>query len=151
MRIQFNKFEALADALVDRIGGGSFKRVKYSQATNSDQLWSMCEAMTVLPVAIVAISAGNLDELGLRRTLQVLVFIVTAAPRGIENEAAGIWRLNEEVLSKFLPETDDRGQLAPVQLLGVEFTPQSWAPVASPPNLSANVITISGIEFATQG
>ena len=67
---RFARLQDIAEGVADRIREiGDFKLVTYAQATNGEQVWKMLQAMTNLPVAIVAIGTADFDEEALKRQI----------------------------------------------------------------------------------
>lgn len=146
----FTPIQEIAEAIVARIRATDvFQHVTYAQASNGLQVWQMLEAMANLPCAIVAIGTVDYDNDALKRTIRPMIFIVGEFDRWLSGDAAGIWDLTEKVLSAFLPEMTDAGLNQP-EICGIEFVPESAVPIQSEENVSAYMITLSGIEFLTQ-
>jgi len=144
---RFARLQDIAEGVADRIREiGDFKLVTYAQATNGEQVWKMLQAMTNLPVAIVAIGTADFDEEALKRQIRVLVFVVGTFQRGTAAEARGVWQLVESVTDRFLPEMTPDGLVRP-EVCGIEFVPASWSPISSPGTVSACSLSLEGIEF----
>ncbi len=146
----FTPIQEIAEAIAARIRATNiFPHVTYAQASNGSQVWQMLEAMANLPCAIVAIGTVDYDNDALKRTIRPMIFVVGEFDRWLSGDAAGIWDLTEKVLSAFLPEMTDAGLNQP-EICGIEFVPESAVPIQSEENVSAYMITLSGIEFLTQ-
>lgn len=148
--MEYTPVKDIADALAEHIRTvGIFKRVTYAQASNGAQVWQMLEAMANLPCAVVTIGTVDYDSDALKRTIRPMIFIVGEFDRWLAGDAAGIWDLTEEVLRRFLPEESGDGLYRP-EICGIEFTPESAAPIQSDDNVAAYMITLTGVEFLTQ-
>lgn len=146
----FTPIQEIAEAIAARIRATDvFQHVTYAQASNGSQVWQMLEAMANLPCAIVAIGTVDYDNDALKRTIRPMIFVVGEFDRWLSGDAAGIWDLTEKVLSAFLPEMTDAGLNQP-EICGIEFVPESAVPIQSEENVSAYMITLSGVEFLTQ-
>lgn len=146
----FTPIQEIAEAIAARIRATDvFQHVTYAQASNGSQVWQMLEAMANLPCAIVAIGAVDYDNDALKRTIRPMIFVVGEFDRWLSGDAAGIWDLTEKVLSAFLPEMTDAGLNQP-EICGIEFVPESAVPIQSEENVSAYIITLSGVEFLTR-
>ncbi len=146
----FTPIQEIAEAIAARIRATDvFQHVTYAQASNGSQVWQMLEAMANLPCAIVAIGTVDYDNDALKRTIRPMIFVVGEFDRWLSGDAAGIWDLTEKVLSAFLPEMTDAGLNQP-EICGIEFVPESAVPIQSEENVSAYMITLSGVEFLTR-
>lgn len=146
----FTPIQEIAEAIAARIRATDvFQHVTYAQASNGSQVWQMLEAMANLPCAIVAIGTVDYDNDALKRTIRPMIFVVGEFDRWLSGDAAGIWDLTEKVLSAFLPEMTDAGLNQP-EICGIEFVPESAVPIQSEENVSAYIITLSGVEFLTR-
>ena len=146
----FTPIQEIAEAIADRIRAtDAFQHVTYAKASNGAQVWQMLEAMANLPCAIVAIGTVDYDNDALRRTIRPMIFVVGEFDRYLSGDAEGIWELTEKVLSAFLPEPTAAGLSAP-EIRGIEFVAESAAPIQSEDNVSAYLVTLSGVEFLTK-
>lgn len=146
----FTPIQEIAEAIAARIRAtDAFQHVTYAQASNGAQVWQMLEAMANLPCAIVAIGAVDYDNDALRRTIRPMIFVVGEFDRYLSGDAEGIWELTEKVLSAFLPEPTAAGLSTP-EIRGIEFVAESAAPIQSEDNVSAYLVTLSGVEFLTK-
>lgn len=146
----FTPIQEIAEAIAARIRAtDAFQHVTYAQASNGAQVWQMLEAMANLPCAIVAIGTVDYDNDALRRTIRPMIFVVGEFDRYLSGDAEGIWELTEKVLSAFLPEPTAAGLSTP-EIRGIEFVAESAAPIQSEDNVSAYLVTLSGVEFLTK-
>lgn len=146
----FTPIQEIAEAIAARIRAtDAFQHVTYAQASNGAQVWQMLEAMANLPCAIVAIGTVDYDNDALRRTIRPMIFVVGEFDRYLSGDAEGIWELTEKVLSAFLPEPTAAGLSSP-EIRGIEFVAESAAPIQSEDNVSAYLVTLSGVEFLTK-
>lgn len=146
----FTPIQEIAEAIAARIRAtDAFQHVTYAQASNGAQVWQMLEAMANLPCAIVAIGTVDYDNDALRRTIRPMIFVIGEFDRYLSGDAEGIWELTEKVLSAFLPEPTAAGLSTP-EIRGIEFVAESAAPIQSEDNVSAYLVTLSGVEFLTK-
>lgn len=143
----FISVQTIAEKIAEAVRAtGAFKRVLYAQASNGGQIWQMLEALANLPAAVVAIGTVDFENDGLKRTIRPMIFVVGEFDRYLSGDAAGIWSLTERALSAFLPTLTPDGLNQP-EICGIEFVPESIAPIQSDENISAYVITLEGVEF----
>ena len=145
----FTPIQEIAEGIAERIRKTErFQHVTYAQASNGAQIW-MLEAVANLPAAVVAIGTVSYENDGLKRTIRPMIFIVGEFDRYLSGDAAGIWELTEQVLESFLPEMTDSGLNQP-EICGIEFVPESAVPIQSEENVSAYLVTLSGVDFLTK-
>lgn len=145
----FTPIQEIAEGIAERIRKTErFQHVTYAQASNGAQIW-MLEAVANLPAAVVAIGTVSYENDGLKRTIRPMIFIVGEFDRYLSGDAAGIWELTEQVLDSFLPEMTDSGLNQP-EICGIEFVPESAVPIQSEENVSAYLVTLSGVDFLTK-
>lgn len=146
----FTPIQEIAEGIAERIRKTErFQHVTYAQASNGAQVWQMLEAVANLPAAVVAIGTVSYENDGLKRTIRPMIFIVGEFDRYLSGDAAGIWELTERVLDSFLPEMTDAGLNQP-EICGIEFVPESAVPIQSEENVSAYLVTLSGVDFLTK-
>ena len=146
----FTPIQEIAEAIAARIRAtDAFQHVTYAQASYGAQVWQMLEAMANLPCAIVAIGTVDYDNDALRRTIRPMIFVIGEFDSYLSGDAEGIWELTEKVLSAFLPEPTAAGLSTP-EIRGIEFVAESAAPIQSEDNVSAYLVTLSGVEFLTK-
>lgn len=146
----FTPIQEIAEGIAERIRKTErFQHVSYAQASNGAQVWQMLEAVANLPAAVVAIGTVSYENDGLKRTIRPMIFIVGEFDRYLSGDAAGIWELTEQVLESFLPEMTDSGLNQP-EICGIEFVPESAVPIQSEENVSAYLVTLSGVDFLTK-
>lgn len=146
----FTPIHEIAEGIAERIRKTErFQHVTYAQASNGAQVWQMLEAVANLPAAVVAIGTVSYENDGLKRTIRPMIFIVGEFDRYLSGDAEGIWELTEKVLSAFLPEPTAAGLSAP-DIRGIEFVAESAVPIQSEDNVSAYLVTLSGVEFLTK-
>ena len=146
----FTPIQEIAEGIAERIRKTErFQHVTYAQASNGAQVWQMLEAVANLPAAVVAIGTVSYENDGLKRTIRPMIFIVGEFDRYLSGDAAGIWELTEQVLDSFLPEMTDAGLYQP-EICGIEFVPESAVPIQSEENVSAYLVTLSGVDFLTK-
>lgn len=146
----FTPIHEIAEGIAERIRKTErFQHVTYAQASNGAQVWQMLEAVANLPAAVVAIGTVSYENDGLKRTIRPMIFIVGEFDRYLSGDAAGIWELTEQVLDSFLPEMTDAGLNQP-EICGIEFVSESAVPIQSEENVSAYLVTLSGVDFLTK-
>lgn len=146
----FTPIQEISEGIAERIRKTErFQHVTYAQASNGAQVWQMLEAVANLPAAVVAIGTVSYENDGLKRTIRPMIFIVGEFDRYLSGDAAGIWELTEQVLDSFLPEMTDSGLNQP-EICGIEFVPESAVPIQSEENVSAYLVTLSGVDFLTK-
>ena len=146
----FTPIQEIAEGIAERIRKTErFQHVTYAQASNGAQVWQMLEAVANLPAAVVVIGTVSYENDGLKRTIRPMIFIVGEFDRYLSGDAAGIWELTEQVLDSLLPEMTDAGLNQP-EICGIEFVPESAVPIQSEENVSAYLVTLSGVDFLTK-
>ena len=146
---RFTPLTDIASGITQRIrdnAAGEFKLITYAQATNGAQIWEMLQTMSSIPGCVVAVGSGEYGPDVLRRTVRVMIYVVSPFSRGSAAAADGIWHQIETVLDLFLPDRKGDGFDYP-EICGIEFTPVSWNPVESEENVCAFCLVLEGTEF----